>query len=288
MSERDDWYRPPVETTTEDAGDHARCRRRPAGGVAACAAARARRLGPRALEHGRLVRRPCRRRGGARRGVPPSARQGHRQASSPRPPRRGLGRHDRRRHRDRARDQGLCREPVPDPVLVHGADAPLRPPGHRLRGALLGPRAREPVHLPLPRPVSRRHRRVQDDARGGAEVQRGRDVREADHRLAGRDGAHPAQQRARVRLHQRPQARRAVRPAEPARLRAGEDVQGAARGSTSSWATTARRRATRDSGEGCHAGTSSARCSRPTGLPSGSRSASILRPIDHRRPAPSS
>ena len=37
-----------------------------------------------------------------------------------------LDRHDRRRGRDRARDQGVGREPVPDPVVVDGADAALR------------------------------------------------------------------------------------------------------------------------------------------------------------------
>ena len=39
-----------------------------------------------------------------------------------------LDRDDRRRDRDRARDQGVGRQPVPDPVLVDGADAALRQP----------------------------------------------------------------------------------------------------------------------------------------------------------------
>ena len=39
----------------------------------------------------------------------------------------------------------MGRQPVPDPVLVDGADAALRQARKRLRGALLGPRAREPL-----------------------------------------------------------------------------------------------------------------------------------------------
>ena len=69
--------------------------------------------------------------------------------------------------RDRAARQGVGRQPVPDPVVVDGADAALRPPASRLRGALLRPGAREPVHLPLPRPAARRDHRLQDAA-GGA------------------------------------------------------------------------------------------------------------------------
>ena len=46
----------------------------------------------------------------------------------------------------------MGREPVPDPVLVDGADAALRQARERLRGALLRPCAREPLHLSLPRP----------------------------------------------------------------------------------------------------------------------------------------
>ena len=66
---------------------------------------------------------------------------------------RRLGRHDRRRRRDRPADQGVRRQPVPHSVLVDGADAALRAAGPGMRGALLRPRAREPVHLPLPRPA---------------------------------------------------------------------------------------------------------------------------------------
>ena len=110
---------------------------------------------------------------------------------------------DRRRDRDRARDQGVGRQPVPDPVVVDGADAALRAAGRRLRGALLRPRAREPLHLPLPRrrraatsSSSRRRRRPRS-------VRRGRHVRQAADRPARRDvgGAE------RLRLHQRQAAR---------------------------------------------------------------------------------
>ena len=52
------------------------------------------------------------------------------------------------RDRDRARRQGVRRQPVPDPVLVDGADAALRAPDRRLpRRALLRPRAREPARV---------------------------------------------------------------------------------------------------------------------------------------------
>ena len=61
-------------------------------------------------------------------------------------------------------DQGLGRQPVQDPVLVDGADAPLRAARARLRGALLRPRAREPLHLPLPRSASRRDHRLRHAA----------------------------------------------------------------------------------------------------------------------------
>ena len=49
-------------------------------------------------------------------------------------------------------DQGLGRQPVPDPVLVDGADPALRAARARVRGALLRPRARQPLRLPLPQP----------------------------------------------------------------------------------------------------------------------------------------
>ena len=77
-------------------------------------------------------------------GRPPHRRPAERLAGHDR-----LARHDPRRDRDRARDQDLGREPVPDPVELDGADAALRAPRPRLRGALLRPRARLPVLLPL-------------------------------------------------------------------------------------------------------------------------------------------
>ena len=46
-----------------------------------------------------------------------------------------LGADDRRRVLDRARDQGWVVEPLPDPVLVDGADAALRPARPGLPGA---------------------------------------------------------------------------------------------------------------------------------------------------------
>ena len=47
---------------------------------------------------------------------------------------RRLGDHDRGRARGRARGRDRGGETVPDPVLVDGADAPLREPGRRLQG----------------------------------------------------------------------------------------------------------------------------------------------------------
>src|SRR5204863_392564 len=66
----------------------------------------------------------------------------------------------RRRRRDRPRREGLGREPVSDPVVVDGADAPLRETRAVLRGTLLRPRAREPADLPLPRPAPGRDHRL--------------------------------------------------------------------------------------------------------------------------------
>ena len=47
----------------------------------------------------------------------------------PSPGDRRLARHDHRRRRDRAAREGLRGEPLSDPVLVDGADAPLRSTG---------------------------------------------------------------------------------------------------------------------------------------------------------------
>ena len=82
---------------------------------------------------------------------------------------------DRRRRSARriARDQGVDREPVPDPLVLDGADAPLRAAGHRLRRPLLGSRAREPLHLPLQGSGPRRRDRLRDACEGQASVEPG-------------------------------------------------------------------------------------------------------------------
>ena len=58
-------------------------------------------------------------------------------------------RHRRARARAGARDPGLPRQAVPDPLRVDGADARRRPAGPR-----------QPLRLPLHRPQDRRHRRL--------------------------------------------------------------------------------------------------------------------------------
>ena len=58
-------------------------------------------------------------------------RRTHARPAAPVAHRHRLGGDDPRRRRDRARDQGLRRQPVPHPVLVDGADAALRPAGSR-------------------------------------------------------------------------------------------------------------------------------------------------------------
>ena len=76
---------------------------------------------------------------------------------------------DRGRRADRARDQGVGREPVPDPVVVDGADPALRAQlerrGARLRGPVLRPCARLPLLLPAALAAPRRCRRLQHAAR---------------------------------------------------------------------------------------------------------------------------
>ena len=269
MSERDDWYRPPVETTTDDAPGETKPHAdgAPTGGSPPAPPPQYDGWDRELWSTDTSFGTPAEGEPEPGRGVPPSARQGHRQASSPRPPHCGLGRHDRRCHCDRARDQGLGREPLSDPVLVHGADAPLRPPGHGLRGALLGPRAREPLHLPLPRSAARRGSSSSRRRPRWSRVQRagGTFVK----RIIGLPG-----ETVRVRLNNGREfvyinGRKLDEPyVQPSRRGFGPERRTRCRrASTSSWATIARRRATRDSGEGCRAGTSSARCSRPTGLP---------------------
>ena len=76
-----------------------------------------------------------------------------------------LGGDDRGRRRRSARDQDLGREPLPDSVVVDGADPALRGARARLRGLHVRPRAREPVRLSLHRSRTRRHRRLRDAAR---------------------------------------------------------------------------------------------------------------------------
>ena len=146
---------------------------------------------------------------------------------------------------DRARDQGVRRQSVPDPVVVDGADAPLRAARRRLRGPVLATAcSRTASSTTSASPASRRHHRLQDATAaaercgaGGTFVKRligapGRDVGGAK----------------RLRLHQRRSgstSRTSSRVgATTARTRSG----GSPRGTTSSWATTARSRATRATG----------------------------------------
>ena len=79
--------------------------------------------------------------------------------------------------------------------------------------------------------------------------------------LPERAGADAAAARRGVRLHRREAPRRAVHRERPARHRPGGDVPRPRRATTSSWATTARSRATRACGARCRARTSSARSS---------------------------
>ena len=106
----------------------------------------------------------------------------------PRPWRdRRLDRHDRRRGRDRARDQGVGRQPVPHPVLVDGADAALREAGDSAARRDFSDRVlanRFIYHFTDPE--RRRHRRLRDAAARAGALRRGRHVRQADHRAPGR------------------------------------------------------------------------------------------------------
>ena len=103
----------------------------------------------------------------------------------------------------------------------------------RVRGALLRPRAREPVHLPVPRSRAGRHRRLRDAARRAGALRRRRDVREAPDRPAGRAARAAHRGRAQLRLHQRQEARRAVHRPQPARHARPRDLHHPRRGSTS-------------------------------------------------------
>ena len=131
-----------------------------------------------------------------------------------------LDRHDRRRDRDRAARQGVRRQPVPDPVVVDGADAALRPAA--------SPAARRASPTACSRTGSstacatraaarssssrRRPRRRIKCGAGGTFVKRliG---------LPGRHGRAQAPQRRRLRLHQREAAEGAVHPAVAPRRR---------------------------------------------------------------------
>ena len=123
---------------------------------------------------------------------------GHRVRNPHRPPDRAasralavgdrLGAHDRDRDRRRAPDQGVGRQPVPDPVVVHGADAALRAlrldTGCEARFSDRVLANRFIYHFTRSRSAAtsssstRRPRRCRCDAGG--------DVREAPHRPAGR------------------------------------------------------------------------------------------------------
>ena len=144
-----------------------------------------------------------------------------------------LGGDDRRRDRDRARDQGVGRQPVPDPVLVDGADAPLRAARERLRGALLRPRAREPLHLPLPRPEAGRDRRLRDAARRAAALRRRRDVRQAADRPARRPDRAPERSAARATSSSTASSSTSPTSSRTGATRAGRRRTTSRRGSTS-------------------------------------------------------
>ena len=144
-----------------------------------------------------------------------------------------LGGDDRRRDRDRARDQGVGREPVPDPVLVDGADAPLRPARERLRGALLRPRAREPLHLPLPRPEAGRDRRLRDAARRAAALRRRRHLRQAADRPARRPDRAPEHRAARATSSSTASSSTSPTSSRTGATRAGRRRTTSPRGSTS-------------------------------------------------------
>ena len=140
--------------------DPRKCRRRGSGLAAAPALGRTARGG---------ACRVGRRRRGAGAPRPPTLaeprRPAHARSAEPAPRHDRLDRHDRRRDRDRPARQGVRRQPVPDPVVVDGADAALRAARRRLRGALLRSGAREPVPLPAARPAARRDHRLQDARR---------------------------------------------------------------------------------------------------------------------------
>ena len=145
--------------------------------------------------------------------------QGEKSSRSPDQPRPGaveerprLDAFDRRRGGRRPRGESGGRQPVPGPVRLDGADAPLRAARGRLPRRSFGPRRRQPLHLPLPRPEARRDRRLRRTREDDPGVRRGRHVRQANRRPAG-GGRLGAKRR---RVHRRPAARRALRrPSRP-------------------------------------------------------------------------
>ena len=82
------------------------------------------------------------------------------------------GRHRRARDRPRARDPGVRRQAVPDPLRVDGADARRRPAGAR----------QSRLHPARRRSAARRRRRLPSARRGGQQAQ----VRGAERRRASR------------------------------------------------------------------------------------------------------
>ena len=158
----------------------------------------------------------------------------------------------------RARLRGGGREAVSHPVVVDGADAPLREARRVVRGALQRPRDRKPPRLPLRRSEARADRRLP-----GAEgrVRHRRHVREAADRAAGRH-RHRA---ARRRLDQR-----------QARCTSPTSTRSCATTSRRTWHVRARPLLLHGRrphalvrlarlGHACPARASSARCSSPTG-----------------------
>src|SRR5262249_58175019 len=93
-----------------------------------------------------------------------------------------------------------------DSVVVDGADAALRRARVRLRGADVRPRACVPLLLPPALAAPRRHRGVQHAEPREAGMRLRGDVREALDRPARRGLGGTAG----LRLHQRPEAERAV------------------------------------------------------------------------------
>ena len=80
-----------------------------------------------------------------------------------------LGVDDRRRHRSSSSRSRPGSSTRPHPVLVHGADAPLREAAPGCEARLQRPGARVPLPRRLPQPASRRDHRLQH-APGGREV----------------------------------------------------------------------------------------------------------------------